>query len=169
MAKKTDMEIITEEKISKGGILVKFYFDIQSNEKEKLQPVLVDLINNKLLKEKGVVYGYGRIHDPLEKNGVFITSAVVTLLFENFGSVIKTIFDYVPIGVEVLRPEKELQLKTPELQSILLDISDISSAYSKYILEKVMNREEIKKLNEQLQNRKEMGERVMKGFGNDEK
>ncbi len=55
------------------------------------------------------------------------------------------------------------------MQSILLDISDISSAYSKYILEKVMNREEIKKLNEQLQNRKEMGERVMKEFGNDEK
>ncbi len=111
MAKKTDIEIITEEKISKGGILVKFYFDIQSNEKEKLQPVLVDLINNKLLKEKGVVYGYGRIHDPLEKNGVFITSAVVTLLFENFGSVIKTIFDYVPIGDRSIKAGKGATVK----------------------------------------------------------
>ena len=50
---KSDVEKVTEEKVAKGGVLVRMYFDMQHEEKDKLQPLLVDLINERLMKEPG--------------------------------------------------------------------------------------------------------------------
>ena len=62
---KSEVDKVTEEKIARGGVLVKFYFDMQHKDKEQLQPLMTDLINNHLMKEKGVVYCYGAIEEPL--------------------------------------------------------------------------------------------------------
>lgn len=106
MAVKNDVDMVTEEKVRKGGVLARLYFDMQDKDKEKLQHIMLSLVNDKLMKEKGVVYCYGTIEEPLEKDGIYITSATVTLLMDNFAPLIGIAFNYAPAGVEVLKPEK---------------------------------------------------------------
>lgn len=158
---KSDVEKVTDEKIAKGGVLVKFYFDMQDKEREKLQPLLVDLINERLMKEPGVVYCYGSVEEPLERNGIFITSAMVTMLFEKFQPLVGVAFKYSPAGIEILKPENTMTFKTFELQAMLMDLSQISLDYSKYILEKVLKPEDVEKLKGQLENRFETGKKLL--------
>lgn len=158
---KSDVEKVTEEKIAKGGVLAKLYFDMQHNDKEKLQPLLVDLINERLMKEPGVVYCYGSVEEPLEKEGTFITSAIVTVLFDNFKPLVGIAFKYSPAGIEIMKPEGSMTFKTFELQAMLMDLSQISLDYSRYILEKVLKPEDLKNINDQLENRAGIGKKLL--------
>ena len=157
-----DVEAVTEEKIRKGGVLVRLYFDMQDKDREKLQQLMLTLINERLMKEKGVVYCYGSIEEPLEKEGIFITSAIVTVLLDSFAPLIGLSFNYAPAGIEVLKPEKELRLKTNEVQTILMDISQISINYSKYILDRVLKPEDLAIIQKDLENRSELGKKFLK-------
>lgn len=161
MMAKTDVEKVTEEKIAKGGILVRFYFDMQDSSKDKLQPLLVDLINERLMKERGVVYCYGAIEEPLEKKGVWITSATVTVLFESFRPLIGVAFHYAPAGVEILKPNHDMAFKTHELQAVLMDLSQLSVDYSRYILENVLKPEDVESIKKQMENRAETGKKLL--------
>ena len=38
---KAELDRVTEEKILKGGVLAKLYFDMQDKDKDKLQPLMV--------------------------------------------------------------------------------------------------------------------------------
>jgi hypothetical protein len=163
MAVKNDVDMVTEEKVRKGGVLARLYFDMQDKDKEKLQHIMLSLVNDKLMKEKGVVYCYGTIEEPLEKDGIYITSATVTLLMDNFAPLIGIAFNYAPAGVEVLKPEKEIKLKTNEVQTILMDISQISINYSKYIFERVLKPEDMEAITRDLENRAEIGKKLIKG------
>ncbi|HUY70268.1 MAG TPA: hypothetical protein VMV00_01725 [Candidatus Baltobacteraceae bacterium] len=158
---KTELERVTDEHVAKGGVQAKLYFDMQNKEKDKLQPLLVDLINQRLLKEKGVIYCYGMIDEPLEKDGLFITSAIVTVLTDNFFSLANIAFNYSPAGVEVLKPHKEIVMRPGDLQKYLMDLSQMSLNYSKYILEKVMKPEDIQKISTEIENRVELGKKMM--------
>ncbi len=158
---KSDVDRLTEEKVGKGGLLARLYFDMQSRNREEIQPALVELINEHLLKEKGVVYCYGMVDEPLEKEGVFITSAIATVLVETFNTLVNIAFNYSPAGIEILKPEREVYFKPAELQSMLLDISQISLNYSKYVLEKVLKPEDLVKITAQLENRKLIGKKLM--------
>lgn len=158
---KSDVDKVTEEKLAKGGVLVRFYFDMQDHDKEKLQPLLVDLINERLMKERGVVYCYGAIEEPIENKGIFITSATVTVLFESFMPLVNIAFNYSPAGIEILKPQHDLSFKIFELQSMLMDLSQISLNYSQYVLEKVLKPEDLVKIKEQIAQRHEIGKKLL--------
>jgi hypothetical protein len=165
---KSEVERVTEEKIAKGGVLTKLYFDMQQEDKAKLQPLMLELINEHLLKENGVVYCYGAIEEPLEREGVFITSAEVTMLFDSFKPLIHVAFFYSPAGIEILKP-KTMALGANELQSMLMDLSQISLDYSKYTLEHVLKPEDMERIEQQFRNRLELGKRIMEKKGGEEK
>ena len=78
--------LLQRKRYAPGGVLVKLYFDIQDKDKDKLQPLMTDLINNRLLKSNGVVYCYGKILDPIGKDDLYITSAIVTVLTDSIGA-----------------------------------------------------------------------------------
>ncbi len=158
---KSDVDVLTEEKVGKGGVLAKIYFDMQSKNREEIQPALVELINEHLLKERGVVYCYGAVDEPIEQGGVFITNAIVTVLVENFLTLVNIAFNYSPAGVEIIKPDREISFKPSELQSMLLDISQISINYSRYVLEHVLTPEDLTKITAQLENRKVVGKQLM--------
>ena len=161
MAKKSDVDIVTEEKIAKGGVLVKLYFDMQHKEKDKLQPILVDMINERLMKEKGVVYCYGAIEEPLKSGDLYITSAMVTMLFDSFMPLVNVALNYAPAGIEILKPENSMTFKTFELQALLMDLSQVSMNYSKYIAEKVLKPEDLESMRKSIENRAELGRKLL--------
>jgi hypothetical protein len=157
---KNDVDRVTEEKIAKGGVLARMYFDMEEKDKDKLQAIMLDLVNQRLMKEPGVVYCYGAIEEPLERKGLFITSASITVLFDNFLPLVGIAFKYAPAGVEILKPEKEMHFKILELQNMLMDLSQISVDYSKYILEKVLKPEDMEAIKQQIDHRAEMGKKI---------
>ncbi len=158
---KSELDRVTEEKIAKGGILVKLYFDMQSEDKDKLQPLLVDLINERLLKEPGVVYCYGAIEEPLKRDDYYISSAAVHVLLESIRYLSILAFKYAPIGAEIIKPQKELHINVWDLQSMILDVSQYSSEYSRYMMQKVMSPDDLNRINEQLKNRQELGKKLI--------
>lgn len=166
---KSDVDRVTDEKVAKGGVLAKLYFDMQHKDSSRLQPIMVELINEHLLKEKGVVYCYGAIEEPMEKDGIFITSASVTMLFESFFPLVNIAFNYSPAGIEILRPNKEMTFKASELQSMLMDLSQISLNYSKYMLERILKPEDLADITQQLGNRAELGKRLLEKKGEEKK
>ena len=166
---KNDVDKITDETIAKGGILVKLYFDMRHTEREKLQPLMTDLINERLMKETGLVYCYGAIEEPLEREGVFITSGVVTVLFKSFMPLVGISFRYAPAGIEIIRPTKEIAFKPTELQGMLMDIADVSINYSKYLLEKVLGPDEKEAMAVHLNDRAELGKKLLENRKEGEK
>ena len=166
---KSDVERVTEETVAKGGILVKMYFDMRHSEKDKLQPLMTDLINQRLMKEQGVVYCFGSVEEPLERDGIFITSATVTLLFDNFFPLVGIAFRYAPAGIEILKPTNSMPFKPMDLQRMLMDISDISMNYSKYIAERVMSPEERDAVAKHLDDRAELGKKIISNQKKEEK
>ncbi|MDE1865243.1 MAG: hypothetical protein KGH94_01225 [Candidatus Micrarchaeota archaeon] len=166
---KSDVDKITEETLAKGGILVRLYFDMRHTEKEKLQPLMTDLINERLMKEPGLVYCYGTVEEPLEKDGIFITSGTVTVLFTGFKPLVGVAFKYAPAGIEIIKPTRDINLKPMELQSVLMDISNTSIDYSRYMLEKVMSPEDKKAMLDHLNGRAELGKKILEKAKKDSK
>jgi hypothetical protein len=164
---KSEVDEITEKTVAKGGVLTRLYFDMQSENPEELQPLMTDLINNRLLKSTGVVYCTGAIDEPIKlaNENIYSTSAIVTALFNDIGSLINVTFNFAPAGVEVLKPTGDFHIKHGDLQSLLLDLSNISINYSKYILEKVLSKEELEKVNRDMALRKELGKKLIEKKG----
>ncbi len=158
---KSQVDELTEETIGRGGILAKLYFDMESEKSEDLQPLMTDLINNRLLKSPGVVYCFGSINEPLKLEKTYSTSAEVTALFKDIGSLMNVSFNFVPAGIEVLKPDREIRLKTNELQAILLDLANISINYSQYILSRVLSKEDYAKVMEDMKSREELGKKII--------
>ena len=159
---KSEVDAVTHETVQKGGILAKLYFDMQSEKEEDLQPLMADLISNRLLKSQGVVYCYGSIEEPIKVDNVYSADAVVTILTKDLAALVNVVFNYAPAGIELLKPEKEFVIKTAELQSTLLDISQISMSYTQYILSKVLNKEDYDKTLQILKEREALGKKLLK-------
>jgi hypothetical protein len=160
---KSDVEEVTQKAISKGGILAKLYFDMESEKQEDLQPLMADLINNRLLKTQGVIYCYGAIDEPIKLKETYSTSAIVTVLFQDLWSLINVAFSFTPAGVEVLKPEKEYVIKSGNLQTLLLNVAEVSLGYADYILSRVLSKEDYEKVISEVKNRAELGKRLIEG------
>ncbi len=160
---KSEVDELTEKTIAKGGVLAKLYFDMQSKDEEELQPLMTDLINNRLLKSTGVLYCTGAIDEPLrlERENIYSTSAIVTVLFNDIGAVINAVFNFAPAGVEIIKPLGDFRIKHGDLQSLLLDLSNISVSYSQYILEKVLSKEDFEKVNLDIKLRSNLGKKLL--------
>lgn len=153
------VEEVTDETINKGGILATMYFDIHGNSPEIIQNSMVDMIG-RLSHEFGIVYATGAVEPPLENEGMYSTCAEVRVLARDLNSIINICFRYGPIGIDVLRPE-EFRLSLPQLHEILLNISQTSHEYTKFMYDKVMTPEDKLNFNKQLANRAELAKRII--------
>lgn len=158
---KKEVEEVTQRTLDKGGILVRLYFDMESEKQEDLQPLMVDLINNRLLKSQGVVYCFGAVDEPMKLKDTYSTSAQVTALFDGIWPLMKVMFDFTPAGVEILKPTKDYVLKAPDLQALLLNMAQVSLDYSNYILSRVLKSEDYDKIREQMRKREELGKKLL--------
>lgn len=165
MAANKEVEEVTQKALANGGVLAKLYFDMESAKQEELQPLMVDLINNRLLKSNGVIYCFGAIDEPIKLKDTFSTSATVTALFKDLWSIVNVMFNFTPAGVEVLKPNREYALKPNELQALLLNIAQVSVQYNNYVLSRVLKKEDYDKIVEQMKVREELGKKLMEGKG----
>ncbi|HVA82865.1 MAG TPA: hypothetical protein VNF06_01750 [Candidatus Aquilonibacter sp.] len=156
-----EVDKVTSETIHAGGLLAKVYFDMQSEKIDDLQPLMTDLISNKLLKMPGVVYCLGEIAEPIKVENHYSTNAEAMILVKDVAALINICFHYTPLGIEIIKPEKEIVLKIPQLQSILLDLATVSTQYSEYILSRVLTKEDYEKVQSDLKNRELLGKKLL--------
>ena len=164
---KSEVEEVTRKALAKGGVLTKLYFDMQSEKQDDLQPLMADLINNRLLKAPGVVYCFGSIDEPIRTDKTYSTSAIVTVLFKDLWSLVNVAFAFTPAGVEVLKPEGEYVLRSGDLQSLVLNVASVSLEYSNYILSRALNKEDYAKLMSDMKHREELGKKLMGSKGHE--
>jgi len=156
-----EVEEVTQKALEKGGLLARLYFDMESEKQEELQPLMIDLVNNRLLKTEGVIYCYGSIDEAIKLKDTYSTSAILTVLFKDLWSMINVMFTFMPAGIEVLKPQKEYVLKPNEIQTMLLNVAQISLEYNNYILSRVLKKEDYDKIMEQMESRRALGKRLM--------
>jgi hypothetical protein len=156
-----EMQEVTDKTLRSGGLLAKLYFDMQSEKEEDLQPLMTDLLNNRLLKAPGVVYGFGSIAEPIKLDNIYSTNAMVTVLFNDLGALVDVVFNLSPIGIEILKPQGEYVIKSPILNSLMIRLSEISAEYNKYILTRVLSGKELEDVKESLKSREEQGKRLL--------
>lgn len=158
---KSEMEEVTQKALANGGILANLYFDMQNDKEDALQPLLTELINDKLLKSTGVIYCFGSIEAPIKVEHLYSTTSVVTILFKDLAAMISVIFNFAPAGIELLKPEGEYRIRTADLQSVLLQLSQVSMDYSEFILKKVLKPEDIESITNNLKMREELGRKML--------
>jgi len=156
-----EVEEVTQKALDKGGLLVKLYFDMESAKQEELQPLMVDLINNRWMKSAGVIYCFGAIDEPMKLKETYSTSATVNVLFKDLWSLVSVMFSFTPAGVEIIKPAREYVLKPNDLQALLLNVAQISLEYSNYILNRVLKKEDYDKISDQMKAREELGKKLM--------
>ena len=159
---KTPQEII-EDHIKKGALLSVLYFDVHANQKEAVHPTLVEIVG-KISKEQGVVSCVGEIDEPLETDGMWSSSAEVTLLSRDFSSLANICIRYGPIGIEVVRPDR-ITMDLGEAQRVLLNVSQIGQEFANYVISKVMTDEEKAEFNKKMAAKAEIGKRIMEKKG----
>lgn len=150
---------ITDEAIREGGILAVIYFDLHANSKDAVKQLLVGSLA-KLSKEPGVIYAVGEIDEPIESEGLFSSSAEVKILTKDYISLQTICAQYGPIGVEILQPY-EIKLTLGEAQDALLRVAETVQEYAKIILDKIMSPEDKEKYQKALQQRAELGKRLL--------
>jgi len=152
-----DVEKLMEEAIKVGAVKAVLYFDAQGTDKEALQNTLIDLVS-RLTKEKGVLYCTGEIAGAVEANekGVYSTYGEVNILTKTFADLHNIALTYGPISIEIIEP-REVKLGLEEAQTVLLDASQSSQDFVKYIMEKTLKPEEREKYLEQVKRRAELG------------
>jgi len=153
------IEEVNDEIVKKGGLLVVMYFDVHGNSPDIIQNSMVDMVG-RLTHEPGVVYATGSIDEPIEFEGMHSTSAEVKLLATDFNSLLSVCFRYGPIGIDVIKPE-EMKLSLPQLHTILLNVSQISQEYTKFVYGKLMTAEEKEDFNKKLVNRAELAKKLV--------
>ncbi|MEW5955288.1 MAG: hypothetical protein AB1626_01985 [Candidatus Micrarchaeota archaeon] len=152
-----DVEKLMDDAVKAGAVRAVLYFDAQGTDKEALQNALVDLVG-RLTKEKGVLYCAGEIAGAVEANekGVYSSYGEVKILTKAFADLHNIALTYGPASVEILKPS-EVKLNLDEAQAVLLDASQSSQDFVKYIMEKTLKPEEREKYMEQVKRRAELG------------
>ncbi|MGC9113747.1 MAG: hypothetical protein ACP5IG_01490 [Candidatus Micrarchaeia archaeon] len=156
-----DLAELIDKTTKVGAVLATFYFDAQGNDEKELQNSLVDFVS-RITNEKGVLYCTGQI-EPVVKTSnektPFSTFAEVSILAKNFNVLVNLALVYGPIAVEIVKP-KEVRLDAQEAQAILLDASQNSQDFVKYIMEKTLQPTDRQAFSEKLRKRAELGARL---------
>ena len=152
-------EQLKREVLRSGGYFVHFYFDMHGSEPKSLQDIMVGFVS-RLSKENGVKMAVGTVEDPIEHDGMFSTTAKVTMLISDLHSLSKLAVSYCPISIEVDEPHKA-EVQAGELQNALMTISATAQDLTQYILKKgLLSPEEKAKFEKQVVFRAALGRRL---------
>ncbi|MEM2963110.1 MAG: hypothetical protein QXW70_03880 [Candidatus Anstonellales archaeon] len=154
-------ERIAEKAVKEGGVQAILYYDIHGTSPEALRNIMVGFVG-KLLAEEGVLYSYGKIEAPQKDSETenYYTSAEVKMVFRDFNSLAMLCAKYLPIGIEILKPN-EIKMKVGEAQNMLLNIASIANEYAEELLKRTMDKDELRKYQEKIIKREELGRKLL--------
>ncbi|VVB98541.1 Uncharacterised protein [uncultured archaeon] len=154
-----DIDKLTKDTISGGGVLAFLYFDLHAGNKEVLQQLGATMVQ-RVLAEPGVVYAVGEIDEPMPNNDLLSTSVEVKVLVKGFDVLVRICGNYSPFSVEVLRPD-EVKLSPDKVHDILMNVSVNNYDLKKFIIEKVSNKQDLERHKKALEGRLEVSRKLL--------
>jgi len=135
--KKFNIDLDIAQKITEGGILAKFFIEVQGNDKETAKKALDVTIYDNLLKEPSGSLLEVRMFD-LEKyqgakKGYFSGVAEVKFVADDFPSFVNIVMRYGPTAIEITEPQ-EVRLDYEQMHSLVSGVSALAQVYSSKIL-----------------------------------
>lgn len=161
-----DLKVLVTEATKHGALHCKLFFDAHGTDKKAVEDALLDFITQ-LSKANGVLLARGQIERSIEHSDMYSASAFVELVVDSFSTLVIIALKFAPIGIELLQPAK-ITLEASEAQNIVMDASQSTQAYSRFVQEKTMTEEEKAKLAEQLKRRAEFGAKLRDKTGKKE-
>ncbi|MFH1521316.1 MAG: hypothetical protein ABID61_06740 [Candidatus Micrarchaeota archaeon] len=157
----TDVEKLTRDAISQGGVLAMIYFDIHAKTKELVQELGTGFVNE-IVHRSGVVFALGEIDEPIggDEKTNWSSSIAIKILTKNFAVLAAVCMANSPYNVEILRPD-EIKLPLAEAHTLLGTMSATTAEYKRYILTKISKPDELASLQENLKRRADMGKKIM--------
>ena len=150
-------QLITEA-CQRGAVHCTLFFDAHGRDKKATEDALVELVAN-LTKEKGVLYCKGEVENSVEGEGMFSSFATVDLVTASLNALVNIALHYGPTSVAILEPDK-LFISPKEAQDIILDASQNTQQYSRFILESSMNEEQKRDFAETIKRKAEHGAKL---------
>jgi len=158
------LDELFDQACRQGAVLAVFHFDAHSRDAESVKSTLVDFVG-RMSKESGLVYCKGEIDSRvLEKDGLFSTTAEVTVLGESLRTLLDLSLKYGPVAIEILKPN-EVRLTMEEVQNLLVDASLIAQEYASYILQHALKGQELEDYKKRLERRAELGKELLEKSG----
>ncbi len=154
-----DVDKLTKDTIARGGVLALLYFDIHGNSPNVLKELAAGFVQ-RMLKEPGVVWALSEIDEPITQGEFFSTSIEVKILTQDYSSLAKICATYSPFSLEILKPD-EIRLTLNKAHELLLDVSTMAFDYKKYILEKLSKPEDLERYRKSLEQKIELGKRLL--------
>ena len=151
-------QLITEA-CERGAVHAKFFIDSHGPEKKPTEDALIQLVGQ-LTKEKGVLHCKSEIETSVESEKLYSAFASVDLVTGSFNNLINLALKYAPASVEILEPNSKIVVPIKQAQDILLDASQSTQQYSKYILESIMTLEQKQDFVERLKRKAEFGAKM---------
>ena len=108
-----------EEKVQGGSINCRITIEILGSPKEYVEKTL-QIVLERLSKEKGVTIISEQKHPAQEQEKMFSTYAEIELLFQNFETLTRISFDYMPSSIEILKPS-DFKLSSLDLSNFISD------------------------------------------------
>ena len=167
MEEKQSVKDMTDEAISKGGVLALLYFDTHGKDEAEVTKKMEQFIP-KIIDYPGTVYAYGEIAPPLKEDEYVTTSAEVKVLTKSFEDLVNLAALFGPLTVEIMRPER-IELTLGQAQSLVVSVANVSYKFSSFILNKVMSPEQLEKFNKEQESRKKLLNRIEKKKGGETK
>lgn len=159
-----DVKRVTEEAISKGGVLFLMYFDAHAPDMEGVKNRLTELFA-KISKEEGVVYAYGEIEPPIseefEGKETYSTSGEIRVLTKDARNAVRIAMAYGPVHTEVLEPERRI-ITFAELGEIMNDAALTSYSLSQFIIQNTLKGEALQSFMRNIKYREQLGAELRK-------
>jgi len=154
-----DLDELFDKAAKRGAVLSTLHFDSHGKDAGAVKNSLIDFIA-RLSKEKGVLYCRGEVEAAIESGDLYSSCAEVRLLTDNYANLVNVSLKYGPIAVEILKPDK-IVLTLDEAQNVIVDASNISQDYAKYIYEKTLTGEDLRLFHEKIAARAELGRKIL--------
>jgi hypothetical protein len=150
---------LIDKTVAEGGVYATLYFDIHTKSKEKAQEIGAGFVET-LLKEPGAVYAIGEIDEPIQNEDLYSTTVEVKFLAKSFAHLTNVVAIHSPFSIEIIAPD-EVHMSLDQAHTLLTNVSTTTSDYKKYILEKVTSQEELEKYQRILEQKAELGKRLL--------
>ncbi|MEM4366935.1 MAG: hypothetical protein QW035_02275 [Candidatus Anstonellales archaeon] len=159
----TKLYEMAKKATSEGALFASLYLDIHGADEKKLQNVAVELVN-RMMKEQGVLFVFGKIEEPILQEGVYSTLVEVKAIVADINSLATLTYVYTPVSVDLIMPD-EVKLTSSQVGSLMVYISNQSFNWKKIYIERMRTKEEAEAFAKEVQAREQLGKKLLEGEG----
>lgn len=152
---------MAKQATAEGALFASLFLDIHGSNEQQLQHIAVDVVN-RIMKEQGVMFVFGKIEEPILQEGLYSTLIEVKAIVADINALANLSYVYTPVSVDLIMPE-EVKLGPSQVGSLMVFISNQSLKWKKLYMERMRTKEETEAFLKEVEAREKLGRRLLEG------